>query len=156
MLFLPHWLKLCVWLLQARYFYSPAPPPPPFPPVPPRYLDVLAGNPSWTFAQRRQAVLRLGELSAHFARQPDSAFYERGSPFAPLFEAPSAQAPALEGGKGKDGKAAAAGGKAGKAGAGKEQQHGQGQAGQAEVESLLVPKLSRPAPQVPPLAEASA
>ncbi|EFJ45507.1 hypothetical protein VOLCADRAFT_105960 [Volvox carteri f. nagariensis] len=48
-----------------------------------RYLDTLLRNPSWSFAQRRQAVQRLIQLNAHFARQPSAP--EGGSPFAPLF-----------------------------------------------------------------------
>ncbi|GLC77529.1 hypothetical protein PLESTF_001951200 [Pleodorina starrii] len=48
-----------------------------------RYLDTLLRNSSWSFAQRRQAVQRLIQLNAHFARQPPAP--EGGSPFAPLF-----------------------------------------------------------------------
>ncbi|KXZ44744.1 hypothetical protein GPECTOR_63g69 [Gonium pectorale] len=48
-----------------------------------RYLDTLIRNPSWTFAQRLQAVQRLIQLNDHFLRQPTAP--EEGSPFAPLF-----------------------------------------------------------------------
>ncbi|GLI59573.1 hypothetical protein VaNZ11_001494 [Volvox africanus] len=48
-----------------------------------RYLETLLRNPSWSFAQRRQAVQRLIQLNTHFASQVPAQ--EGGSPFAPLF-----------------------------------------------------------------------
>ncbi|KAG2454831.1 hypothetical protein HYH02_000663 [Chlamydomonas schloesseri] len=85
-----------------------------------RYLDTLIRNPTWTFAQRLQAVQRLIQLNDHFAAQPPPT--SEGSPFAayfavggpdpvpklgPLGVAGGAGA-ALEGGSGKGGKKGAA------------------------------------------------
>ncbi|KAG2440077.1 hypothetical protein HXX76_004191 [Chlamydomonas incerta] len=48
-----------------------------------RYLDTLIRNPTWTFAQRLQAVQRLIQLNDHFAAQPPPT--GEGSPFAAYF-----------------------------------------------------------------------
>lgn len=50
-----------------------------------KYLDTILRNPSWTWAQRRQAVKRIVELNDHFRKQPAGAVEQQGSPFAALF-----------------------------------------------------------------------
>eukprot|EP00798_Chlamydomonas_sp_ICE-L_P004998 gene4998-34782_t len=50
-----------------------------------KYLKVLEGNASWTFAQKKHIVVRLSELSAHFSKL--NFDLERGSPFGGLFSA---------------------------------------------------------------------
>ncbi|KAG2495327.1 hypothetical protein HYH03_006597 [Edaphochlamys debaryana] len=82
-----------------------------------RYLDTLLRNPSWSFAQRRQAVQRLIQLNAHFASQPPAP--ADGSPFAPLFAVGGPDpVPRLGGSGGGAGGGKGAGGKGGKGGKG--------------------------------------
>lgn len=49
-----------------------------------KYLDVVAGNPSWTFAKRLHMCNRLVEISAALGGQLAGGTV-RGSPFASLF-----------------------------------------------------------------------